>query len=313
MQNRAKSLLHEMMKSDSTRKQDVIEHYAAFVEHYACMQKMMTQYREALRVLGSARSLIVIDDHAASLPDTRLRMEEEKFVIADLSDVIEGKTYLAHLVEALQSPAGPARMGGAFERAVLSGVRGLTEIGLKQVLKLPMYATIAQIVETLNTGVVDAATEWFGMTPPNAPDSVGWFQHNSRLFPQLPQQLFENMIQESRVWELRTNCRAPIYIQTDAARTGLSVYTVEAYVPHPNAPERQFSFLIQSSVTAMDLEQSNHPGQADLVTAHCLASNGTPVYLPTRSEPSDTVLVTYVKFMRETMHGLVTTVDVPSH
>jgi hypothetical protein len=170
-----------------------------FLTEYFKVARCLALYNEAEQIIQQAREdfskVTDVIRHAVD-NSVNISIPHQYTECAELDEMFGGtKTWLRILLDAPQK--GDLRWAferGEFRRAVELGANGLTEAGLKYVLQLPAEATIAQLVDEVNTNCGrNGAVWWQGMQQPAMWDgflySNSWFDY--RIFPILSDKLFK--------------------------------------------------------------------------------------------------------------------------
>jgi hypothetical protein len=310
MQNKGNAW-QELTKDDANRKKDVRDNLEPFIELYAKILRLTTEYNNAQRVLVSARTHLeqftkVVAQEHSNTQDTQQSVPVTQS--ATLGTLIENKTWLRHMIESLAGSEEVALTSGKFKKSVLLGAQGLTEEGLKRVVGVPNDYNIEQIVAKINSNVGNNPSSWFQDMVPDFNSLPVGFKFKFRVFPQMPDKLFESLVQASTAWAVEKGQQnAPTYVKSSDPRSGLRIYGVETVAPHENDIKMQFAQLVSNLTAAID---PNNPyfNTHNYVAMNCLLSPGTPVYVPSRISMQETKLQIYHKFMSETMKEVISVV-----
>jgi hypothetical protein len=109
-----------------------------------------------------------------------------------------------------------------------------------------------------------------------------------RVFPQLPESLFNSLVSESQRWASHGNQVAPEYIPVRSDSFGLKVYAIECAAPGIIAQDQVIqviSGLIQwvnkgSSLYLKAPQIMPKDEEPYFISMQCLRSTGLPVYCP---------------------------------
>jgi hypothetical protein len=163
------------------------------------------------------------------------------------------------------------------------GARSLTETGLKQVLDVPANSPTQQIVQKINDHVGAQGSYWWQGIVPNITAIPAQCRFNIRLFPQLPEHTFAQMQQENLALSQNRGIDAPVYIESDDNRQDLKIYGVEC-ISAGDSMHAQFNQLIRPF---LGIIQTDATSDRHTLAKHCLASNGTAVYIPADIDVDD--------------------------
>jgi hypothetical protein len=298
-----------LFSSDKDKKEHVLVGIQDFLVHYAYVSKMLTEYKNATKIIDLARhELSTVTNAISNIRQTMFREPSQAITKSvALHDSFGGtKTWLQIIDENLRGNLEVARRSGAFRRAVQMGARSLTETGLKQVLNVPENTSIQQMVDIIYNRIGSQDSIWWQGIVPNIAAIPAQFRFNIRLFPQLPEHTFAQMQQENLALSQSRGVDAPVYIESADNRYGLNIYGVECIAAGLSITD-QFEQLIQQ-LTGVVNPESTFFQNRDYIAANCMATNGTPVFFPSDVSSHNAALKDVKVFLTETMAPYVTVV-----
>jgi hypothetical protein len=279
-------LIGWLFSSDKDKKEHVLVGIQEFLVHYTYVSKMLTEYKNATKIIDLARhELSTVTNTISNIRQTMFREPSQANTKSvALHDSFGGtKTWLQIIDENLRGNLEVARRSGAFRRAVQMGARSLTETGLKQVLNVPENTSIQQMVDIINYRIGSQDSIWWQGIVPNFAAIPSQFRFNIRLFPQLPEHTFAQMQQENLAYSQNRGIDAPVYIESDDNRHDFKIYGVECIAAGASM-QAQFNQLIRPF---LGIIQTDSTSDRHTLAKHYLASNGTPVYLPAEIDDDD--------------------------
>lgn len=273
--------------SDSTRRTAIESNFKEFLVSYHKVDCCLRLIQQANMVINDARTdlnkvLNVVNEQSKAHAVTGDELTES----VDFEVVLGRSTWLRDIYDVLQGDIQQQIDTGAFRTVVEKGARGLTEDGLRYVLELPKTVSNAQIVAQINSNVgSNNAVWWQGINPPDL-GADNRFVY--RVFPQLPDSLFNSLVSESQRWANNGNQIAPEYIPVRSDSFGLKVYAIECAAPGIIAQDQVvqvISGLIQwvnkgSSLYLKAPQIMPKDEEPYFISMQCLRSTGLPVYCP---------------------------------
>jgi hypothetical protein len=301
------SWLEEISRDDNARRRDVISHFDMFIESYAKILRLANEYASATKIVDQASKhmatlLTVVSEQLAKVRPSQQAVPVTQS--SPLHTMIGAKTWLQIIDESLSGNVQTAVDSGKFMEAALLGAQGLTEEGFKRVIGVPNDYNLDQVVEKLNSSVGNNPSTWFQDIEPDFTAIPPTFQFKFRVFPQMPDRLFNELIDASIAWGRRTQRPVPTYVKSSDPRSGLRVYGVESIAAHDKEINQQYSMLISPLTASFD---RNNPYfvEGRYESKNCLLHTGTPVYLPAVIGAQNTSLHTLRNFILDEMQEFI--------
>jgi hypothetical protein len=112
------------------------------------------------------------------------------------------------------------------------------------------------------------------------------------------------LVEQNRADSTNRGVDVPRYVNAVDSRHGLIVIALESIVAGDSF-ESQFEYLIRHFVGVVGTEPA-FDQDCDVLAAHCLATTGTPVFMPSAVQHLDPGIGAVSDFLRETMADTVT-------
>ena len=197
----------------------------------------------------------------------------------ELTDLHDNKTWLASVHDTLVGNLQSKMVINNFRSAVIWGVSGVTQAGLREVLSLPITATIEEVVTEVNSragrifnnGVFQEAPWWQGQQ--FTIGAEGQFNFSYRIFPSMAAEDREALLAATKAYA-NVHGSAPIYIFDTMPIIGLSVLAVECIRPHGSLVTPLITPLL-SSLQIKDADR-NEEGYIQRLAG---SSIGEPIYM----------------------------------
>jgi hypothetical protein len=279
--HRWNSMVPGLFDGNSVVNARVQDNVGLFFETYIHIRTLITVVEKADVLIADIRDwLAVLVDYIKKQQELMPLQERTDLTTSvELTELRDGKTWLASIHDALFGNLQSAFVQNNFRSAVIWGARGLTAEGLRHVLSLPKTASSQQVVNELNSHAgrttwnsrLGEAVWWQGQQYRIGAAEQSDFSY--RVFPPLPLEEY-SALSKANDELAKEHGSAPMYLHSQNAFFGQRVLSVECVRPHGSLVETLLAPLL-NSIQIHDSDRSVER----YIQRLAAASNGEPIYL----------------------------------
>lgn len=253
----------------------------AFVETYLLVRTLISIVEKSDALLIDVRDwlAVLVDFSKHQLGMMPVDTNERLTHSVELTDLRDNKTWLASVHATLVGNLQSAMVVNNFKSAVVWGVSGVTQAGLRHVISLPTTATAEEVVIAVNSragrifnnGVFEEAPWWQGQQFNIGAE--GQFDFSYRIFPSMASADRTTLLAANKAYA-RTHGSAPEYVFESQPSVGLAVLAVECIRPHGSLVTPLLTPLLPS-IQRKDTDR-NEDGYIQRLAG---SSIGEPIYM----------------------------------